>query len=493
MSLLNFFTTLLLLLFSISCAHQKEKSDTTEIKNEIDRYLSNAIDLHNIPGLALAVVQENKVVYQKYLGKSSLEDNKPVDKNTLFRVFSTTKLITATGVFQLIQNNKLSLEDPISNYLDSLPPRWQNIQIKNLLAHSSGLPDLIRYKASLSDKELMEKLSKDPMDFTTGNQFRYNQTNYWLLSKIIERVTGEGFDKYILENQFNSAKTGVLFSSNSQASIPDRATRYFYSDKKQGFERDTNNSGKRGHSGNGLNITLDKFIEWNRQLDDNNLLNRTTKSKMWTPFDYTNQQDNFTHGWDIYHVNGLSSYGFSGGNLAAFRKFVNQKTTIILLSNGYQIPAYDIIINDIARIVIDELRTKKLTKEQDVMQTILDGSYIKAVQSYNTLKVENPNTDFDNLKWNINTLGNSFMYHKQNNEKALELYKLNAEANPNWWISMASLAEVYEAQKDTLSALESYQKAILLNTNNEWSYNEHMKNRIEALKSPLSSPDQNRL
>ncbi|MCR9227387.1 MAG: serine hydrolase [Flavobacteriaceae bacterium] len=470
---------LLPLLLSSSCSNPK-KNISSELKHEIDTYLARTMELHDIPGLALAVIEDHKVVYKNYFGKSSIENNNPVNEHTLFRVFSTTKLITATGVFQLIEEGKLNLEDTVSKHLDHLPVQWQEIKIKNLLSHSSGLPDIIKYESTISDKELMEKLSKDKMDFTTGYQFRYNQTNYWLLAQIIEKVTGMTFDEFILKNQFDIATDGVLFSSDSQEIIPNRAMRYFYDHKTKEFEKDTNNSGKRGYSGNGLNITLESFIEWNKKLDTDRLLDKKTKSKMWAPFNFENQQDHFLHGWGHYSVNNLDSYGFTGGNLAGFRKFVNDSTTIILLSNGYQIPAYDIIINDIARMIIPDLKTKKLTKEEDVMALTLDNQFDKATQSFKKLRTENPNSSFDNLKWNINGLGNSYV--GINNKKALEVFKFNASANPNWWVSSASLAEAYELQKDTLNAISNYKKAIAHNTNNEWDYNKLMTNKIKELK-----------
>ncbi|MEL6303913.1 MAG: serine hydrolase domain-containing protein, partial [Bacteroidota bacterium] len=167
---------LLVFLFSASCANSEKENRTLALKNEIDQYLTKTMELHNIPGLALAVVEEGEIMYENYFGKASLETDSMVDKNTLFRIFSATKLVTSTGVFQLIQSGALDLNDTISKHLKDLPIHWQNIKIKHLLTHSSGLPDIIRYESSLSDEALMEQLSKDEMEFATGHQFRYNQT-----------------------------------------------------------------------------------------------------------------------------------------------------------------------------------------------------------------------------------------------------------------------------------------------------------------------------
>jgi len=468
---------LLSLLFIISCSNQEKKANSTEIKTKIDNYLNETMELHNIPGLALAVIENDKIIYENYFGKASIEKDSRVDKNTLFRIFSATKLITSTGIFQLIQNGKLNLDDKISKYLNDLPSQWQDIRIKNLLSHSSGLPDIIRYESTLSDKELLDKLAKDKMEFVTGNEFRYNQTNYWFLAKIIEKITEMTFDEYVLKNQFGNSTNGVLFSSNSREIIPNRAIRYVYNSKTKEFEKGTSNSGKRGFSGNGLNITLNKFIEWNKLLDNNQLLDKKTKSKMWTPFKFSNKDDDFLYGWGNYPVNKINSFGFSGGNLSAFRKFESHKTTIILLSNGSEIPAHDIIVNDIARIVIPE--TKASTLEEDIMSFVINNQYDDALKSFKKFNEENPNSNF---KWDINNLGNIYLYDENNTEKAFQVFKFNAEANPNWWISIAGLAEIYEMQKDSLNATANYKKAILLNKKNEFNYNELMKSKIEKLK-----------
>ena len=472
---------LLLLLINISCTNQDKRTNSDEIKVKIDNYLNTAIELHNIPGLALAVIKNDEIIYKNYFGKASLEENTPVDENTLFRIFSATKLVTSTGIFQLIQNGELNLEDEISKYLNNLPKEWQDVRVKHLLSHSSGLPDIIRYKSTLSDKELFEKISKDEMTFVTGNQFEYNQTNYWLLAQIIEKITGTTFDDYVLKNQFKNTTTGVLFSSNSQEIISNRATRYFYNSDTKEFEKDTNNSGKRGHSGNGLNISLNKFIEWNRLLDNNQLLDEQTKSKMWTPFDYANKEDIFLMGWGNYFVNGINSFGFSGGNLAALRKFEDNNTTIIFLSNGYEIPAYDIIVNDVARITISKIKDSVL--EEDVMALVLRSQFDNAKKAFETLKEENPNSDVDNLRWNINSLGNSYLYDQEDIDKAFQVFKFNAEINSDWWVSLAGLAEMYELKKDSLNAVINYEKALLLNKKNEFNYNEQMRTKVEELKN----------
>ncbi|MFD2563792.1 serine hydrolase [Aquimarina rubra] len=472
---------LILVIINISCADRKSVDKTYDLENNIDTYITNVMKLHNIPGVAIAVMQNDSVIYQNYLGKSSLEQNKNVDEHTLFRMFSATKLMTSIAVFQLVENGKIGLKDEISKYLDNLPMKWGDIRINNLLSHSSGLPDMIKYKWDLTDDQLMEKLSNDDMDFEKGSQFQYNQTNYWLLSQIIEKVSGLSFSEFVLKNQFNDAYDNVLFSSNATDDIPKRATRYFYNYETKEFNKDKNNSGTRGFSGNGLNITLNEFVKWNTKLDNNELLSNESKKRLWAPFNFKNKRDKFLHGWGVYPVNDIKSIGFSGGNCVGFRKFLNSNTTIILLSNGYLHPAYDIMINDISRMIIPELKAKDLTLEEDIMNLVVNKKYKKAELAFKRLVSENLESEFDNLKWNINGIGNTLNYN--NDVEAFDVYNILHETFTKWWVPKAGLAETYEKQGDTLQAIASYQEAIMLNVDNEWGYNQQMEVKIKELKN----------
>ena len=269
----SFFITSLLLIFNLSFS---QKNEGRLIEQKIDTYIKEVIQINDIPGVALGVVKNGKVIYEKYFGKASLEDHKAVDKNTAFKLFSTTKLVTNIGVFQLIEKGKLSLEDPISKYIGNLPKEWQTIQIKNLLSHSSGLPNIVMFediKITMPFDEKMAILSQKPMEFVTGNEYSYNQTNYLFLTKIIEKITGLTFEDYILQNQFPAIQSGVYFSSNFGENFPNSAPRYNYDIKTKSYTKSASNFGFDAHSANGLNITLQHFIQWNENLDKDVYLN----------------------------------------------------------------------------------------------------------------------------------------------------------------------------------------------------------------------------
>ena len=93
---------------TISCFSQKVENVTKTLKETIDNYLKQTIEVNEIPGSAVAVIKNGKIIYEQYYGKSSIDENTLINENSIFRLYSTTKLITAVGIFQLIEKNKLS-------------------------------------------------------------------------------------------------------------------------------------------------------------------------------------------------------------------------------------------------------------------------------------------------------------------------------------------------------------------------------------------------
>jgi len=470
----------LLFVFNLSFSQNKESKST---KDEIDHYIKNVIEINEIPGVALAVIKDGKVIYENYFGKANLEENKAVDKNTAFKIFSTTKLITGVGVFQLIETGKLSLEDPISKYLDNLPKEWQEIRIKNLLTHSSGLPDVVQFEDipfSLPYAEKISLLAKKTMQFAIGNQYRYNQTNYLFLAKIIEKITGKTFEEYILKNQFPEAKSDVFFLSNFGQITPQGAVRYNYNIKNKKYEKNNYNSGPDSHSANGLNITLDEFIKWNENLDKNVYLKKETKYSMWQSFPFANNTDRFAYGWEIVPVNKIPSYGFTGGNETAFRKFINNDLTIIFLSNGHKYSNLYVqsqVINHVAAIVDKSLEDDYLLAGEKINQDFLKLEISLAEQNYLNIKKNHPDWNFE---YRLNAIGYTLMSYSRLND-AIKVFQLNVKENPKSGGAFDSLAESYFNDNQLEIARKNYEKSLELSPDNA-----NAKEMLEKIKIQLS-------
>lgn len=455
------------------------KSDT---RQNIDNYLKETAAINEIPGLAVAVIQNGKVIYEKYYGKNSLEKNEPVGKKSIFRLYSTTKLISTVGLFQLVEKGQLSLEDNISKHLDNLPEKWRQVKVKNLITHSSGLPDVVKFEDipySLAENEKWMRLYQKPIVFEPGDHYDYNQTNYLLVTKIIEKITGLSFEEYILKNQFSSVKNGVVFSANDSDPIANRVVHYRFNYGKKKHEEVTTGAdhGKIHNSGSGLNITLPELIAWNKRLDGNTLLSAATKSLMWSQFQFKNKEDKFLHGWSVYTANNNESVGFSGGLVTAFRRFVKSDLTVIFLSNGYK--HYNVeeqVIGHIAGMVDKKLMNDELLADEKIAAGFFANTFEKSVQNYDLVKKQNPTRNFENklLAIGYNLIDN------ENLTDAIKVFELNAKDNPKSANAYDCLAEAYFINKQFEVSKQNYKKSLEL-----WPGNTNAKDMISKIENML--------
>lgn len=448
---------------SLSCGGQK-KDDSQLIGKEkiieIEKYINAQSKLQKIPGLAVAIIKDGTTIYKGYFGKTEIEKDELVSKNTLFPIYSVSKLMTSVAIFQLIEDGKIQLTDSISTYFVNLPESWKKIQIKNLLTHSSGLPDLwtpeLRPQLkTISDKELFSQLFTKEMVFTAGNHWEYNQTNFWLLSMIIAKVTGNSFEDFVLQNQFSTEEKNTLFSSDMSQKIKHKAFFHSFNPLLQKYQIDTtNNPGSKLHSANGLVVSLDALINWNRRLDENSMLDRQTKLKMWEPFAFSNENNSFLHGWDVYSINDHEVYGFSGGACSAFRKFPKNDLTIILLSNGYRYYSVEsTMIDHIAGIIDERLKNEYQLFEENLASILITDN---PLVNYKEFRIKHENED---LEFSLNSVGTMFMRNGLF-DKAAIAYGLNVKENPKSVDYLNRLAAAYYYNQQYKSAVSTYNKVL---------------------------------
>ncbi len=185
---------LLVMCFILSSVSFCQSQLSNSRNDEITAFIKKVIKDIEIPGAAIAIIKDNNVVYKNYIGKANLEYNIPVTDSSLFRLHSLSKVFVSVGVFQLVEQNKISLEDKISMYLFDLPNEWKAIKIKNLLSHSSGLPDM-KEETNPSEEIATKNVYSKPIQFPVGERASYNQTNFWLLNRIIRKITNNSFSK----------------------------------------------------------------------------------------------------------------------------------------------------------------------------------------------------------------------------------------------------------------------------------------------------------
>ena len=219
MNWLKFFLTVSTFLFS-----DVVRSD------EIDDYIASKMEMENIPGLSLVIMQEGKAIKSKGYGFANLEHQVRVTSDTLFQSGSTAKQFTAAMILLLVEEDKLGLDRPLALYFDSLPSTWYTIIIRHLLTHTSGIKDYSRdevdYRKDYTEEELIDVMMRLPIEFTPGSQWSYSNSGYVVLGVLISRITGEHWSDFARKRIFEPLNMDTADMISEAKIVPHRAARY---------------------------------------------------------------------------------------------------------------------------------------------------------------------------------------------------------------------------------------------------------------------------
>lgn len=200
----------------------------------VRRYLTELMEARGIPGLQLAIVRNAGIELLDMMGLANIEHHVPVIRESIFSVNSMSKAFTGIAVMQLVEDGKLDLAAPISHYLDGLPEGWKPIRVHQLATLNAGVPEMMVYTAQ-SNVALLGDGTEDgawqaayaaPMEYPTGQGYAYTQTNYALLGRIIEQLSGTSFADFVARRQFAVAGMPHTRYFTDQDIVPNRANTY---------------------------------------------------------------------------------------------------------------------------------------------------------------------------------------------------------------------------------------------------------------------------
>lgn len=226
----NVIFSFVLILMSTQAFPQKEN-------NSLDSLMSS-IYPEGLPGAAISIVKNGEIVFKKGYGVANLETKTPVTSSTNFNICSMTKQFTAYCILKLAGEKKLSLDDKIDKYFPDFNPKIAGIvTIRHLLTHSSGIIDHYNYVDKTKFREFRDKdvlnaiKSVDSVYFPAGQEYRYSNTAFCLLSLIIEHVSGYSFPEFIHEYIFLPLKMNRSDVIKPDFEISERALGYELANK----------------------------------------------------------------------------------------------------------------------------------------------------------------------------------------------------------------------------------------------------------------------
>ena len=303
--------------------------------DRVDEFIRAQMVSQRIPALSLAIVKNGQVIKAQGYGVEDLKRKTPATTETVYKIASVSKQFIAAGVMLLAQEGRLTVDDPINQYLDAAPANWQEITIRHALTHTAGLvreaPGFDPYKTQ-SDEEVIKSAYRVPLNSRPGEKYEYSNLGYFVLGQIISKLSGRSWNDYLFEKAFKPAGMLKTRATHLAAAMAGRATGYSDNDKLQEV-REWPASRPSG----GFVSTVMDLARWDAVLYTDKVLNESTRQQMWTPFKLNNGSlSNYGFGWRLGSHRGRRLV-FHGGGLpgaaSEFARFVDDRLTIILLMN----------------------------------------------------------------------------------------------------------------------------------------------------------------
>jgi CubicO group peptidase (beta-lactamase class C family) len=465
---LAIYTTILLLSFQHAALAQDHAAKIQEVLTLAHKY-------RQFNGSAL-VAENGKVIYKGGFGYANMEWQIPNAADTKFRLGSITKQFTALLTLQLVEQGKIKLDGKLSDYLpDYRKDIGEKVTIHHLLTHTSGIPSYTSqpgFFANVSRNpykvaEFVKTYTSGDLEFEPGTKFSYNNSGYFLLGAIIERITGKTYEQALKEMIFDPVGMKNTGYDHHDTILPKRASGYART--ANGYTNAAYLDMSIPYAAGSLYSTVEDLYLWDQALYTDKLITPASKELMYKPF----LQD-YAYGWSVtktsFKVNEqpvpiITHGGGINGFITTIVRFPKEQNLIVILDNTSS-PNLNRLSDKIARIIYKQpYEPPKQSIAEIIEKTIDDKGIEAAVVQYRDLKTKQAAT-YDFGQPELNALGYRLMSRNKLKE-AIEVFKLNVEAYPTGFKTYDSLAEAYMNNNERELAIQNFKKSLELNPNNK--------------------------
>ena len=461
--------------------------NSTSAQTAPDRYhqklqpvLEKLIQQQELPGFAIAVVDDNRVVYEVGFGvRNVTRKAELITTRSLFHMASITKTFVATSIMQLVENGKIDLGAPVVKYLPYFrmaDERYRIITVRQMVTHSSGMPDVDDYEWNKPqyDEGALERyvrsLSNLKLNFAPGTRFQYSNMAFEILGDLIAKVSGETFDDYVQHNILAplGMKDSTLLVRQADPKLLawghelDEAGHPFPS-KVYPYNR-IHSPSSNLHS-NVVDMTRWAIANMNRgELDGVRILKTSTYDVMWKPSgEFGGKPSPAGISWFLEEYRGNSMISHDGGDtgfLTGLAMLPEKKIAVVWMTNAEWLPNTDAVTHaalDVALGLQPQPINGKRSIGQTMFLTYVNRGIDAAVKQYETLKKLRP----DAYNFGVSQLNEFGRYLLRNGhtKDAIRIFQLNAAVYPSWANAFDALGDAYEKDGNRALAVSSYEKA----------------------------------
>jgi len=327
----------------------------------LDSIASAPVKSGSVTGLAVAVVKGRDTLLMRGYGLADLENQVPVTPQTVFRIGSITKQFTSAAVMQLVEQDKINLDDDITKYLPNVPAHGRRVLVRHLLNHTSGIPSYTdvgpRFatvmRLDLAHDSLVAIVARDSLMFEPGTHFYYNNTGYYVLGMLLEKVTGKPYGDYLAER---------LFTPNGLTSTMYCGTRRLIPHRAQGYERTSNGfvnadfiSMDLPYAAGSLCSTVGDLVAWTGKLASGQIVAASSYREMTTPVRFATGRP-MTYGFglsaDTLGGRRIISHGGGINGFTSQLTYVPQDSIVVAALGNTASEAPGVVANAIVRALL---------------------------------------------------------------------------------------------------------------------------------------------
>jgi CubicO group peptidase (beta-lactamase class C family) len=369
---------IILISLGLNCFGQESISKKAKLK--IDTIFKE-FSKQNSPGFAIGIVKGTQVLYTKGYGSANLDYQIPITQNSSFDIASVSKQFTAACVALLILDGKINLETPVSDFIPELNKYKDTIRIKHLIYNTSGIVDYFKLprpngKSWITfnyfdiDYCIKVSLSQEMLAFKPGEKWDYCNVNYMLLTKIVEKVSGQSFAEFSKKRLFEPLDmNNTLVNDDVTEIIKNRVTpynkrtsEYVEAYKKEGINIKSNGEwlqhprNSPHYGGSGVVTTVTDLLKWSQNFVTKKFGGQQFYDLMHATQKFNNGKDNQAFGLYFDNYKERKYVAWDGGDYGISTqliRFPDQKVAIVVLSNLGSGEAFK-KANAIADVLIDE-------------------------------------------------------------------------------------------------------------------------------------------
>ena len=328
---------------------------------EIRSLAAEALQTHPSPGLSIGVQQGDEVRFAEGFGLADLEHRVPATADTVYRIGSVTKQFTGAAVLALVEEGRLDLDADLKDLLPDYDTRGFSIPVERLLNHTSGIKGYTEMdefwaqsRLDLDHRAMMDLFAGAPFEFEPGDRYRYNNSGYYLLGVLIERLSGASYADFLEERLFRPLELDRTRYLDNDPIVPDRASGYEPAENG-GFRNDDPISMKLPYAAGSLGSTVRDLLAWQRALVLGEAVSESAYERMTAPGALVGGAEiPYGYGLGLGREHGLDKVSHGGG-IHGFRAQLAYYPEVelgiaVLMNSGAGRPG--LLENRIARAVL---------------------------------------------------------------------------------------------------------------------------------------------